>query len=179
MRYHNAMPRITKSTNRSKGSRRLIWLGLLIVLMIGLIIVITPIWIIQPFKAQTTRGLEVSLAMRRVSPTLTIVASLAFALLAALLWNGARWFGKVFLVLLAIPLFAATWMARQNHFEWLFHPHENVAYSPASQTDFVQDSDMVLAVKNNGEAAAYPVRLMAYHHLVQDVVGGTPVVATY
>jgi hypothetical protein len=26
---------------------------------------------------------------------------------------------------------------------------------------------------------AYPVRLMAYHHLVQDVVGGTPLVATY
>ena len=119
------MPRIRKSANRSKGSLRLIWLGLLVVLIIGLIIVIAPIWIIQPFKAQTTRGLEVSLMMKRISPTLTIVASLAFALLAALLWNGARWFGKVFLVLLAIPLFAATWMARQSHFEWLFHPHEN------------------------------------------------------
>ena len=97
------MPRIRKSANRSKGSLRLIWLGLLVVLIIGLIIVIAPIWIIQPFKAQTTRGLEVSLTMKRISPTLTIVASLAFALLAALLWNGARWFGKVFLVLLAIP----------------------------------------------------------------------------
>jgi len=114
------MPRIRKSANLSKGSLRLIWLGLLVVLITGLIIVIAPIWIIQPFKAQTTRGLEVSLMMKRISPTLTIVASLAFALLAALLWNGARWFGKVFLVLLAIPLFAATWMARQNHFEWLF-----------------------------------------------------------
>jgi len=27
-----------------------------------------------------------------------------------------------------------------------------------------------MAVEINGEAAAYPVRQMAYHHLVQDVV---------
>src|SRR5712692_1826092 len=36
-----------------------------------------------------------------------------------------------------------------------------------------------LAVKINKEAVAYPVRLMAYHHVVQDVVGGTPICATY
>jgi hypothetical protein len=36
-----------------------------------------------------------------------------------------------------------------------------------------------MAVESNGEAAAYPIRLMAYHHLVQDVIGGTPIVATY
>jgi hypothetical protein len=43
----------------------------------------------------------------------------------------------------------------------------------------VGEDDIVLAVKINGESAAYPVRLMAYHHLVEDVVGGTPIVATY
>ena len=30
-----------------------------------------------------------------------------------------------------------------------------------------------------GEAAAYPIRQMAYHHLVHDTVGGVPVVVTY
>ena len=34
-------------------------------------------------------------------------------------------------------------------------------------------------VKINGDAAAYPVRQMAYHHIVQDVVGGTPITTTY
>jgi hypothetical protein len=83
------------------------------------------------------------------------------------------------MVVLAISLFASTWMARQNHFEWIFRPDKNIAFAQPSQADFVGNSDMVLAVKINGEAAAYPVRLMAYHHLVQDVVGGTPIVATY
>ena len=155
------------------------WLGLLAILMIGLIVVIAPIWIIMPFKAQTQRGLEVSYWMRRISPVLKIIAAGIFILTAVWLWRATRWFGKVLLVLLAIPLFAATWMARQNHFEWMFRPHANVAFARAPEASYVGDNDMVLAVKSNGEAVAYPVRLMAYHHVVQDVVGGVPIVATY
>lgn len=167
------------SSKSSKGYRRSAWLVLLVILMIGLVVVITPIWIIYPFKAQSQRGLEVSFALRRISPVLTIIASLTFVLLGVWLWRGARWFGKAIMVVLAISLFASTWMARQNHFEWIFRPDKNIAFAQPSQADFVGNSDMVLAVKINGEAAAYPVRLMAYHHLVQDVVGGTPIVATY
>jgi len=37
---------------------------------------------------------------------------------------------------------------------------------------------MVLAVKIHGEAVAYPVRQMGYHHIMQDVVGGVPIAAT-
>jgi hypothetical protein len=161
------------------AQRRIAWLLLLIILIIGLGIVITPIWIIQPFKPQTQRGLEWSYLFRRVSPFVTVLASLAVLLMTIRLWRGTRWFLKIILVLFLLPLFAATWMARQNHFEWIFKPHASVAYSTVAQANFVGDTDMVLAVKNNGEAVAYPVRLMAYHHLVQDVVGGTPLVATY
>jgi Protein of unknown function (DUF3179) len=167
-----------KPTSKSK-SRLLLWLGLLVILMIGLAVVIAPIWIIQPFKPQTPRGLEVSYMLRRISPVITVIASLAVVVLAGLLWQSSRWFLKVLLVLLMLPLFAATWMARQNHFEWMFQPHASIAFTQATQTTFLGDTDMVLAVKNNGEAVAYPVRFMAYHHLVQDVVGGTPIVATY
>lgn len=167
-----------KPASKSK-SRLLLWLGLLVILMIGLAVVIAPIWIIQPFKPQTPRGLEVSYLLRRISPVVTVIASFTVVMLAALLWQSSRWFLKVLMVLLMLPLFAATWMARQNHFEWIFRPHASIAFSPASQATYVGDTDMVLAVKNNGEAVAYPVRLMAYHHLVQDVVGGTPIVATY
>src|SRR6476660_7465378 len=155
------------------------WLLLLIILIVGLAVVITPIWIIQPFKPQTQRGLEWSYLFRRVSPFVTVLASLAVLLMTIWLWRGTRWFLKIILVLFLLPLFAATWMARQNHFEWIFKPHASVAYSTVAQANFVGDTDMVLAVKNNGEAVAYPVRLMAYHHLVQDMVGGTPLVATY
>jgi hypothetical protein len=37
----------------------------------------------------------------------------------------------------------------------------------------------VLAVTVGEESVAYPIRLMGYHHLVGDTVGGVPIVATY
>jgi hypothetical protein len=78
-----------------------------------------------------------------------------------------------------IPLLAATWFARQNHFEWMFQPLPNAAFAGASDAGFVPEDDMVLAVYLNGEAAAYPVRQVAYHHVVQDIIGGIPVLVTY
>ena len=170
---------ISASPKNSKSTRRLVWTALLFTIAIAVAVVFIPIWIIQPFKPQSERGLELSFALRRISPFATIIASLGAVMLVAWLWRQSRWFLKVILVIMALPLFAATWMARQNHFEWMFKPHENLAYASANEAAHVDDGDVILAVHNNGEAVAYPVRLMAYHHLVQDVVGGTPIVATY
>lgn len=38
---------------------------------------------------------------------------------------------------------------------------------------------LVLGVVINGEAKAYPIQYLGYHHQVQDVVGGKPVLVTY
>jgi hypothetical protein len=168
----------TDNTSRLPG-RKASWVLLLVIILAVLAIVVAPVWIIMPFKPQTARGMEVSYAMKRWSPIVTIIA-LAFALLlAARLWRGSRLWKKALLVIVLIPSMAATWFARQNHFEWMFNPLANAAYAKTSEAGFVDDADIVMAVESNGEAAAYPIRLMAYHHLVQDVVGGTPIVATY
>ena len=160
-------------------SRRTAWVSLLVIALVAFVIVFVPAWIIQPFKPQTTRGLEISFALRRWSPLVTLIALAVALLLVGLLGRGSRWWSKALLVLIMLPLLASTWFARQNHFEWMFNPLAHSAYAKPSEATFVGDNDMVLAVENNGEAVAYPVRLMAYHHLVQDTVGGTPIVATY
>jgi len=155
-------------------------MALLSLALIGLTIVIIPVWIVQPFRPQTAAGLKVSYALRGWSPLVTIIASAAALILVIWLFPGARrWWRKAALVVIALPLLAATWFARQNHFEWMFHPLAQTAYAKTSDAGFVSDADMVLAVENRGEAVAYPVRQMAYHHLVADIVGGTPIVATY
>jgi len=82
-------------------------------------------------------------------------------------------------VLLLLPVGASVWASRQNVYELMFKPLAAPAYARAAEVDYVGDEDMVLAVERGGERAAYPVRLMAYHHLVGDTVGGVPLVATY
>jgi len=160
-------------------NRKVLWLSLFVLIVIVLALVLTPVFLIMPFKAQTPRIMEVSYLMRRWSPVITILTSLLILTLTVRLWLGGRWWGRVLLVLLLVPVIAATWLARQNHFEWMFNPLPNPAYAKVAETTFVANDDRVMSVTIGIESVAYPIRLMGYHHVVQDTVGGTPIVATY
>ena len=155
--------------------RRIAWIALALIVVVSLVIVAAPVWVIQPFKPQTQQGLEWSYVMRRWSPLVTLLALATGLALAIWLWRGSpssrRWWRKAILAVMLVPLLASTWFSRQNHFEWMFNPLANAGYAATTETNFVDDSDLVMAVEKNGEAAAYPVRQMAYHHLVEDVVG--------
>ena len=156
------------------------WLILILIVVVAIAIVALPVWIIQPFRPQSQRGVELSYALRRWSPQLTIILLAIGISLLFWLWRASRgWWRKALLVVIFLPLVATTWFARQNHFEWMFNPLANATYARVGAAQFVDEGDIVMSVEKNGEAAAYPIRLMAYHHLVQDTVGGIPIVATY
>lgn len=166
--------------NTSSVLRFAAWLALFLLVIAALAMVLIPVWLIQPFSPQTDRALAISFLLRKWSPIATILAAIAVLAICAWIWKGSRrWWAKAPLVAgLAITL-CAVWFSRQNHFEWMFNPLAHSVYAKASDTNFVDDKDMVMAVTNQGEAVAYPIRQMAYHHVVQDVVGGQPIVATY
>jgi len=158
----------------------ILWLALFVIVLASLAMVIIPVWLIQPFAPQTERGVAISFALKSWSPILSLVAAILALGIAFWLWrNSRRWWSKAFTIAPLVVVLVCVWFARQNHFEWMFNPLAESAYAKANQTDFVADDDMVLAIEINGEAVAYPVRLMAYHHLVEDTVGGAPVTATY
>ena len=158
--------------------RRLLWFLLLILAAIAFAVVLVPALVIQPFRPQSARGLEVSFFLKRFAPLFTIAALIACIAIVVKLWRGARW-SRIVLILLMIPAMLSAWFARQNHFEWMFNPLANAGYVTANAATNVADADLVMAVARNGEAAAYPIRQLAYHHLVQDTVGGVPIVVTY
>jgi Protein of unknown function (DUF3179) len=162
-----------------KSGRWKLWLSLLLVVAAAVAVVAIPVFVIMPFKAQTSAGVEWSYRLRRWSPLVTVVATILFLALCVKLWRGARWLGRLAMVAILAPLLAVTWFARQNHFEWMFNPLPNADYARAGEAGFVADSDMVMAIEINGDAVAFPVRQMAYHHVVNDVVGGKPITATY
>lgn len=49
---------------------------------------------------------------------------------------------------------------------------------PMSQNK-IPPNKLVLGVLENGEARAYPIQLIGYHHQVRDTVGGKPIMVTY
>jgi Protein of unknown function (DUF3179) len=155
------------------------WLAAIAVMIVGVAVIAIPTMVIMPFKAQTASGIEWSYHLRRYAPWVTALAAMVFVVLCLKLWRGARWYGRALMFVLFVPLAAVTWFARQNHFEWMFNPLPNAAYASVSETKSVADHEMVMTVALNNEVVAYPVRQMAYHHVVNDVVGGQPITATY
>ena len=58
-------------------------------------------------------------------------------------------------------------------------PLDNPAFLEASEATYLADDELVLGLEWAGEARAYPVQMMFYHHIVNDEVSGSPVLITY
>ena len=52
-------------------------------------------------------------------------------------------------------------------------------FEPAREVDWLADNEPVLALTVGGETRAYPLRVMTWHEIVNDVVDGVPVAVTY
>ncbi|WP_276372594.1 DUF3179 domain-containing (seleno)protein [Chryseolinea sp. H1M3-3] len=62
--------------------------------------------------------------------------------------------------------------------EAIFHEPEKLAFHSKGEY-LLGDTSLLIAVAYKGEAKAYPVRYIVYHHQVRDTVGGKPVMVTY
>jgi hypothetical protein len=143
-------------------------------------LVVVPLAIDQPFAAQTPRIMALAFTIRRWSPFISLAVSALVIVLAASRWRRTRRVVvKVALAAAVAVSLGAVWLARQNPFEWMFNPQAQARHVPARDASFVADSDLVLAVTLDQDAAAYPIRQLAYHHLVNDRIGGLPAVVTY
>ena len=56
---------------------------------------------------------------------------------------------------------------------------DDPAFEPAGDADWLPSVEPVLALVINGDARAYPLRIMTWHELVNGTVGGVPVTVSY
>ncbi|MCH7699211.1 MAG: DUF3179 domain-containing protein [Chloroflexi bacterium] len=60
-----------------------------------------------------------------------------------------------------------------------FVPLDNPAIVSAEAATFLQPDDRVLGLTVGGESRAYPINMMTFHHVANDVLGGLPVLVTF
>jgi hypothetical protein len=162
--------------NRAFLRRPLWWL--VVCVLLSAFLLVYPIYVIQPFRYQGPRELAVALTVLRYRPVFEVLSVSVCLLLLALAWRQTRTWGRAAAALCAVVIVGFAVLSRVNVYEILFHPLESPSFSPASRAK-LKDQEMVIAVRLRGQARAYPIRSMSYHHIVNDVVGGLPVVATY
>jgi hypothetical protein len=160
--------------------KRLLSVCLTLLTLVSLSVVCIPAFVIRPFAAQSYTGLLLSFRLRSLSPNLTLWLLAAAVLPILFLWiKSPSRRTKTLLALAGTMLLASAILSRQNHFEWMFHPAPPAKFLEAAQSSHVKESDVVLGVQVGSESRAYPVRMMAYHHLINDRIAGVPIVVTY
>lgn len=138
-----------------------------------------PIYVIRPFRHQGARELAAALAVIQIRPLVEAIAVVLALAGLAWYWRAEpRRSRRVPAAIGACFVCAFAALSRVNLYELMFHPDTHPAFAPAQQVKLDPD-DKVLAVKLNGSARAYPIRTMGYHHIINDVVGQVPIVATY
>lgn len=86
-----------------------------------------------------------------------------------------RWLVPTSLVVLA----AVTYMANfKMAADQMFKQPTSLVMEPAARNTVPLDR-LVVGIAVNGDARAYPLRFIGYHHQVRDVVGGQPVLVSY
>jgi hypothetical protein len=160
-------------------TRRKFILVLLACLAVSLVCVGYPIYVIRPFRAQGARELAAALVVMRFRPLITVISALVALGAGVGYWSvQAQKWRRVLAVVGAGFVCALAVLTRVNVFELMFHPVDHPAFAAATAVKLDKD-DKLIVVKIGGSARAYPIRTMGYHHVVNDVVGGTAIVATY
>ena len=166
-------------TNGTERSRRTFSLALLACLAVSLICVAYPIYVIRPFRHQEARELALALVVTEFRPVVTVISAMAAVLAAIGYWRRQprKWWrawpaaGAALVIVLAF-------LARVNVYELMFHPVIHPSFTAVREVK-LDGAEKVVAVRIGREARAYPIRGMSYHHVVNDVLGGAAIIATY
>ena len=107
------------------------------------------------------------------------VFRILFAGLMILGWSKSNWKRKWLII---FPLAAITAVVYMTNFvmaaDHMFYQPNHVIMTDALKNE-VDSNRLVIGVVHNGEARAYPIRFLGYHHQILDTVGGKPMIITY
>ena len=163
------------STGSPSRARTLFYLG-----MIGLAVFeLAKVYFIMPMPgSQRIKSLNAAYALHtwrwafRLAALVAIVAGLRAAFTVRGWWRAlpvSVLLGSAGVGITANYVLMADRMFRQSK-------HLVLAPRGANRVD---ENSVVVGVERDGEAKAWPIRFILYHHQVQDTIGGKPILVTY
>ena len=155
-----------------------LWTAFSLCALTAITLFFIPAFIIRPFRHQSPHALLLAVALRQQAPLDTALAAVAAFILGFALWRTATRGRQALLALTLLLVTISAVMALMNYFEWMFHPIDGPQFLAQSDSK-LDGKEMIMAVSLGSDARAYPISQMAYHHVLNDVVGGVPIAVTY
>ena len=85
-----------------------------------------------------------------------------------------KWLPAIPIALVVVVVYMANFVMAADHM--FYQPKKLLMINAAANK--VDSQRLVIGVVLNGEAKAYPIRYLGFHHQVQDTVGGKPLIIT-
>lgn len=133
-----------------------------------------PLFVMRPDRDQGAGELSVSLWLLRYQVGVELFCCAGALATLILDWAAAK---KTSFAAVATVLLLAG-LTQFNVFEFLFHPAGEPEFESVTEARWNAD-EKVMAVMIGRDFRAYPVRSVAYHHVVNDVLGDVPIAVTY
>jgi hypothetical protein len=138
-----------------------------------------PMLIAHPLIEQTPGMLTTAYWVRTVAPVLSLVFVAIFALVLWRIWPKTRQNLRILAVLMAIPVVAVVLTSRSLFTEWFFAPAAGADFVVVRDYSDIADDDMVMGIEVDGKWRAYPIRYLAFHHMLNDQLGSAFLLPTY
>ena len=149
-------------------------------LLLAFAIEILRVYFIMPFPgSQRSDTIEIAYFLNNNAIWLRIIAlALVLPPLFYYFRKGRLWQK----ILLTLPILLYVLIAYSFNFRFLadkmfYQPKEKLFAGGAA--DAIDSNKLIIGVALHGEARAYPIEVIGYHHQVKDTVGGQPVMVTY
>ncbi len=138
------------------------------------------VYFIMPFPgSQQSNTIDLAYFIGRNIWLLRIAAILLLAYPVFHIFKQARIWKKITLAVVLVLYGVAAYMVNfVMEADKMFYQPTNKLFADAAANKVAADR-LVLGVAINGEAKAYPIQFIGYHHQVADTVGNTPVIVTY
>lgn len=156
----------------------------ILLLITGLLLLfaaeILRVYFIMPFPgSQRSNTIDIAFWLHNNIFWVRILALLLIAYpLVHVLLHSKTWKKLTLLAVLALYAFIFYKFNFRFQADKMFYQPEHKLFSTANGNK-IPEEKLIIGVAINGEAKAYPIQLIGYHHQVRDTVGNTPVMITY
>lgn len=137
--------------------------------------------LLAPFRSQTQSHIEWAYFLGSWQGFLGVAFLTLGVMLVFYLWprSPSVVYRIGLVVCLCFLVASAILSLNENPTSRMFERLNGGQYVEASEAEHVADEEMVMGLAVDGQAVAYPVKMVSYHHIINERLGDEPYVVTY
>ncbi|HMU09216.1 MAG TPA: DUF3179 domain-containing (seleno)protein [Ferruginibacter sp.] len=155
-----------------------------LLLVTGLLILLATeilrVYFIMPFPgSQKANTIGIAYFLNNYIWLFRILGLILFVPAMLYVFRHGKWWKKILLSIFVLLYGAVFYMFNFKFLadKMFIQPKNKILATVATNT--VDSNKLIIGVFMNGQAKAYPIEIIGYHHQVQDTVGAEPVMITY